>query len=162
MKKYLIALLFGMSLMSMQTASAATLTLEAPFLIGAGSVVTGGPAETVEGASSGAAIFAFPGVPSFSMWTLTVSEATDVQFDFTGISSVASLIDGLAFSTTSFIASLAAGTYIFSTTSAAGTPFTFTAAVSNVPVPAAVWLFGSAIAGLIGVTRRKSQPTLAV
>jgi hypothetical protein len=129
-------------------------------LIGAGSVVTAGPAETVEGASSGAALFAFPGIPSFSMWTLTVSDAADVAFDFTGISSVASFINGLAFNTTSFVASLAAGTYVFSTISAAGSPFTFTA--SNVPVPAAVWLFGSAIAGLLGVTRRKSQPTLAV
>lgn len=29
--------------------------------------------------------------------------------------------------------------------------------VSNVPVPAAVWLFGSALMGLVGVSRRKSS-----
>ncbi len=40
--------------------------------------------------------------------------------------------------------------------------FTFTATdVSQVPVPAAAWLFGSALLGLIGFTSRKQQPMLA-
>ena len=34
---------------------------------------------------------------------------------------------------------------------------TFTRTVSNVPVPAAVWLFGSGLLGLIGVARRKAR-----
>ncbi|MCK5830871.1 MAG: VPLPA-CTERM sorting domain-containing protein [Methylococcales bacterium] len=33
--------------------------------------------------------------------------------------------------------------------------------VSNVPVPAAVWLFGSALMGLVGVSRRKSSSVAA-
>jgi hypothetical protein len=39
----------------------------------------------------------------------------------------------------------------------AGTAYLLTAdsSVSNVPVPAAIWLFGSAFAGLIGVSKRK-------
>ena len=32
---------------------------------------------------------------------------------------------------------------------------TFTRTVSNVPVPAAVWLFSSGLIGLVGVARRK-------
>ena len=36
----------------------------------------------------------------------------------------------------------------------AAVDFTYDA-VSNVPVPAAVWLFGSALIGLMGVARRK-------
>ncbi|HAC33418.1 MAG TPA: hypothetical protein DCF45_02750, partial [Gammaproteobacteria bacterium] len=32
---------------------------------------------------------------------------------------------------------------------------TYTAPVSQVPLPAGVWLFGSALAGLVGVSRRR-------
>ena len=36
--------------------------------------------------------------------------------------------------------------------------FTYTAApISSVPVPAAIWLFGSGLLGLIGVARRKKS-----
>ena len=36
-----------------------------------------------------------------------------------------------------------------------GTTLTLTAQVATVPVPAAVWLFGSGLLGLIGISRRK-------
>lgn len=39
---------------------------------------------------------------------------------------------------------------------ATGTPI-----VSNVPVPAAAWLFGSALMGMVGVSRRKSASVAA-
>lgn len=36
------------------------------------------------------------------------------------------------------------------------TPSAFTATVSQVPVPAGVWLFGSGLVGLVGIARRKA------
>lgn len=38
---------------------------------------------------------------------------------------------------------------------------TLTSNVSAVPVPAAVWLFGSALMGLVGISRRKSDMSLS-
>ena len=168
MKKYFIALLFGMSLMSMQTASAATLTL-ANFL--GGSVVTAGPATTVSGTATGAPT-AFFGLP-FSAWSLNVSDPTPVNFNLSGTTPYTGIIAGmgslLSFNNTSFSAVLAAGNYLFAVLpSAANSPYSFSISagtaggvVGNVPVPAAVWLFGSALLGLMGVGRRKSQPALA-
>jgi hypothetical protein len=45
---------------------------------------------------------------------------------------------------------------------AAGGPFggfnaNFNANMSSVPVPAAVWLFGSGLLGLVGIARRKKK-----
>lgn len=37
--------------------------------------------------------------------------------------------------------------------------FTKTADLPPIPIPAAVWLFGSGLIGLVGVARRKKQPT---
>ncbi len=69
---------------------------------------------------------------------------------------------GLAYVTLNFTG-LSAGTYYimnggsdFNSTSGKTTGgYKLTASVSAVPVPAAVWLFGSAITGLVGVSRRK-------
>lgn len=36
------------------------------------------------------------------------------------------------------------------------TPSAFTATVSEVPVPAGIWLFGSGLVGLVGIARRKA------
>ena len=47
------------------------------------------------------------------------------------------------------------GNCIGGTNVAPYTQVDFTYEVSNVPVPAAVWLFGSALIGLMGVARRK-------
>lgn len=38
-----------------------------------------------------------------------------------------------------------------------GTPYAYKVNISAVPVPAAAWLFGSALLGLIGVNRRKAK-----
>lgn len=37
-----------------------------------------------------------------------------------------------------------------------GTPYGYKVNISSVPVPAAVWLFGSALLGLVGINRRKT------
>ena len=34
--------------------------------------------------------------------------------------------------------------------------------VSSVPIPAAIWLFGSALLGLVGISRRKSRSAMTV
>jgi len=47
------------------------------------------------------------------------------------------------------------GVLVFNAGGSGGPPVTFTAVVSEVPVPAAVWLFCSGIIGLIGIARRK-------
>jgi hypothetical protein len=39
--------------------------------------------------------------------------------------------------------------------------YTLAAAASAVPIPGALWLFGSGLLGLIGISRRKPTPTLA-
>lgn len=174
MKNYFIALLFGISLMSMQTASAATLNLTG--IIG-GTAVTAGPAESVSGSSEGLAVPLFNMNIPFSVWSLNVSEATSVHFELSGdVDSFQTTLDNgsgtpQSFLTTSFDAVYAAaGQYFLAILpSTAGVPYSFTAAnvssnggnVGNVPVPAAIWLFGSALMGLVGVARRKSQATLA-
>ena len=168
MKKYFIALLFGMSLMSMQTASAATLALSS-FLAGS-NVDTAGPGSTIGGSSAATPII--PGFPLVtSAWTLTVSDATDVTFSFSGVPSAATFLTDLSstfqsFSTTTFTTGvLAAGSYILAVLTAPNVPFSFTATVIPptvvTPIPAAIWLFGSALLGLIGVSGRKSKTALA-
>ena len=48
-----------------------------------------------------------------------------------------------------------AATWTFSANSASSYSMSITAAATVVPVPAAVWLFGSGLLGLVGVARRK-------
>lgn len=64
---------------------------------------------------------------------------------------------GLAgFGGSGFTGSLTAGTYTFWFQETAGlTEYQFDLQVSEVPLPAAAWLFGSALLGLMGVARRK-------
>jgi hypothetical protein len=171
MKNYLIALFFSMGLLSMQTASASTITLEN---LSAGAVTTGS-GETVTGTGNGEGLF---GILPFSVssWKLSVDSAIKLDFNLSG---------GLPFSTSLFdtpsftpppvfnfvgsfgTAMLSSGTYylsIFSGMGKAGVPYDLSiapSAVSAVPVPAAIWLFGSVLAGLIGSSRSKSQPKLA-
>lgn len=159
MKKYFIALLFAVSSLSMQTASAATLTLGN--YIG-GSVVTA-TGSTVSGTATGAPT-AFFGMP-FSSWSLNVSDTGLVNFNLSGTTSFISMIGGngsiLDFNTTSFSTVLAAGNYLFAVLpSSANQPYNLSIN-SVVPVPAAVWLFGSAFLGMLGLVRRKSQPGFA-
>lgn len=162
MKKFYIALLFAFSSLSMQAASAATLTLGN--FIG-GSVVSAS-GSSVSGTATGAPT-PFFGLP-ISSWSLTVSDTATVDFALTGTTSFVSFVAGngsvLPFNTSSFSTLLTAGTYLFSIlSSAVNQPYTLTisTASSAVPVPAAVWLFGSAFLGMIGLVRRKSQSGLA-
>ena len=156
MKKYFIALLFGMSLMSMQTASAATLSLAQVF--GTGSVTTASGSE-VEGTGTGG-----------TLWEVTLSGlglggTADLDLD--------SHVSGpITFFSSGFIGTNGIGVsdgiyqlaiFLLPSTST----FTFTVELDNVqpgiatPIPAAIWLFGSALLGLIGVSGRKSKSALA-
>lgn len=176
MKKYFIALLLSMSLMAMQTASAATLTLAN---LSAGSV-TASTGTAVAGQASGAAasFLGFPLPFSVSSWTLDVSSATNVSFNLSGVlpfstglfnNSTFTAPSALSFTGSTASALLSAGTYylaVFSGFGNVGVPYDLNitstdVSVGNVPVPAAVWLFGSALMGLIGAGRRKAQPALA-
>lgn len=57
-----------------------------------------------------------------------------------------------------FTGALTAGAYTFWIQETAGTvDYTFDLQVSQVPLPAAVWLFGTALLGLIGIGRRKAR-----
>jgi hypothetical protein len=67
----------------------------------------------------------------------------------------------------SSVITLAAGTYtlrfvVQGGVGANGLVIGTAAAVSGVPVPAAVWLFGSALMGLVGASRRKASQQAAV
>ncbi len=47
-------------------------------------------------------------------------------------------------------------TWSFSSSSASSYSMTVASAVSTVPVPAAIWLFGAGLLGLVGIARRKA------
>jgi hypothetical protein len=155
MKKYLIALLFGMSLMAMQTASAASLALSQTF--GTGSVTTPS-GTTVSGNGSGS-----------TLWDVTLTGlGAGGTADITLLNQV--VTGPVSFFASGFLGTngigVGDGTYqLLILLAPTSSSFTFDVALSNVaqgvvPVPAAVWLFGSALMGLVGVARRKSQPAL--
>jgi hypothetical protein len=159
MKKSFIALLFGMSLLSMQSASAATLTLTNVFggnpASASGSTVTGHSSDlfkpnasiwTLEVSGLGAS-----GLADLTMSTVTNAVGLNYFFDIPSLSRVSAGIYNLAFYLTP-----AALTHYDFTLTAKDVPV-----VGNVPVPAAVWLFGSALAGLMSAGRRKPQPSFA-
>jgi len=161
MKKFVFALFLSIGLIATQAASAATLTLANGF---GGLLTTQGPAGAVAGSSSGSPTTVFGTVLPFSSWALSVSEAATVKFDFSD-NAVTSIIDTTT-RTGDFTLTLAAGVYNFILNpSSANSGFRFEISASDVvgevPVPAAAWLFGSALLGLAGVIRRKSQPALA-
>jgi hypothetical protein len=171
MKNFFIALIMAMSFMAMQTASASTMTLTN---LSAGSVTTD-TGDMVAGTGNGEALLGL--LPfSISSWKLDVDSAVKLDFNLSGgMPFSTSLFDSPSFAPPpvfSFAGSfgtamLDAGTYylsVFSGTGNVGAPYEFSiapSAISEVPVPAAVWLFGSVLAGLIGVTRSKSYPKLA-
>ena len=55
-----------------------------------------------------------------------------------------------------FTKALAPGDY-FLTWHDSGDPIAYSVTIETVPVPAAVWLFGSGLIGLVGLARRKQQ-----
>jgi hypothetical protein len=159
MKKFYIALLFAVSCLSMQTASAATLTLTNDAFGTAspssGSSVTGHSADLFK--------------PNSSIWTLEVSGLGASGLAELTMSFISSASGYTFFSDIPSLTSVSAGIYhlAFFLKPAALTHYDFTINATdvpvsgNVPVPAAVWLFGSALLGLIGMGRRKSQPGFA-
>ncbi len=173
MKKYLIVLLIGISWLSVQTVSAATLSLTKTYL-GDSHVLGSGSGASVEGKSSGAPLVNMGGLPGTAAWSLSVSGGSAVvDFVFTGIQALTAVIStessfsGYA-STTFSTDVLTEGNYILFVTSPANLAYTFTASIQNalpdtvVPLPASLWLFGSAIMGMMGGTlRRKSSTTIA-
>ncbi|MEQ1545089.1 hypothetical protein [Methyloglobulus sp.] len=151
MKKYFIALLFGMSLMSMQTASAATLALSLNFGDG---VITSNTGSTFSGTTTKGAVWDIGlsglGASGLGDLVLTITPLGQSLKTYFDVMPPLGLIAG-SYSLTI----IGASTFTLTAKDAVGT------GGNNVPVPAAVWLFGSALMGLLGVTRRKSRPALA-
>lgn len=89
--------------------------------------------------------FSFTKLYSFSMSTLTaVSRTTNtVSLEGTGIASITGFDDTAA----NFSLTLNQN----------GQALSFSSSASAVPVPAAVWLFGTGLVGLIGIARRKNS-----
>jgi len=141
MKKYFIALLFGISLMSMQTASAATLMITdlAPelsaTLTGSGSIFNG----TTSTGGQWEILVSDLGIGEIAELLFTSIGNGEAPF-FGFLPSSSGLVNGdTAFLTVIGLLSFRLDAEITS--------------ISEVPVPAAVWLFGSALAGLMGVSR---------
>jgi hypothetical protein len=147
MKKYLIALLLGIGLMAMQTASAATLTLSGanPSV----SVFQGTHDVSVLGSVPAGTSLWLSTNDNFSNQNVTVGS----PFSFTGAGDV--LLGAVGGALVNFSLTFTGGGAIalFLTDEDGNAP-----PVNGVPVPAAVWLFGSALMGLVGVARRKNQP----
>ncbi len=176
MKKYILALLVGVSLLSMQAASAATLSLTNVL---AGSVTTAS-GTSVSGTATGEAltVFGFPLPFSVSNWSFTLDADSEVSFGLTGgLPFSAGVFDNSGFTPPEVYqfdgatgsAVLTAGTYwfgVFSGFGNVGTPYDLTISVvdnstNEVPLPASLWLFGSALMGLFGAARRKSKAGFA-
>jgi hypothetical protein len=138
MKIYIRTLLLAFGLLAMQSASAATLSLESD----SPGIIINGTSGSVTGAGAVDVIIAAdPG------------ELVDLLISFTNVGSgITSVFNGGVDPV-----GLAAGTYELIMIGKAD----FNIELANVPVPAAVWLFGSALMGLLGISRRKSATTLA-
>ena len=165
----LVTLFLGISFMPMHAASAATLTLGNTF----GGAVQTGSGSTVSGEASGFVLF------GISLWTLQVDSDTEVQFNLGNAAgadfsiAASGLFDNggfapppvFGFSGSTGSTLLSAGLYylqIFPGFANIGQSYNLTISeimspVNQVPVPAAVWLFGSAIFGLLGGLRRKNK-----
>ncbi|GAB6141885.1 hypothetical protein JCM14076_26140 [Methylosoma difficile] len=177
MKNILMAFSFALLMCSFQ-AGAATLSLSA---ITAGATVSAANANDIVG---GGAITSAN--TSFTYkWSLVLSSTVDVLLtttntpftnlltspvytfalkDSTGTTTINSLTGAIGGQFT--VASLAAGTYEIwisgKTKLSGGVNSSFSVFnTSPVPVPAAVWLFGSAFMGLVGVSRRKGKTSMA-
>jgi hypothetical protein len=157
MKNYFFALVLTLGLMLTQSASAAMLSLD-NITPGSESIPTiSGKTFSVE--SNGP-----------SMYNLTISDlgpsglanlTLDLCMHLTG-----PIGFNVAFSAPSF-KNLVEGTYLLAFAPSqpkSDISFEFTlgtTGISQVPVPAAAWLFGSALMGLMGFTTRKQKPMLA-
>jgi hypothetical protein len=155
-KKYLIAILFGISFLSIQTVSASTLIALNPNGL-----------QTIDLVSNEVHATFNPGEPSQPLFfDLQLDAASDVSFDIG--SANLSFYDSFGalsatFLTGSFSSMLSGGDNFFAIFSqGSSAPIVFNInEVQVVPVPAALWLFGSALLGLMGVSSRKSQALAA-
>jgi hypothetical protein len=149
MKNYLIALFFAFGLASMQSASASELIF--------GPDPDGPSINLVNDQISGN--FA----KGFGEWDLNLDMASDVSFSI-GCAFIGFKSNPSEYYTGTFSKILSAGSNAFFSFSKGPASFSIDASApaSAVPVPGAIWLFGSALAGLIGVTSRKSSSSIAV
>ena len=142
MKKYITALLLAFGLLAMQSASAATIHLDDT----TATVVSGNDTTSVNFTSIGI-------TPTFTISGVT--NPVDLLFSLTDTETPFAFFQALNDGPVNI------SNMIFSN------DVNFTASIQEpsqspvVPIPAAVWLFGSALLGLFGVNRRKSAPALA-
>jgi hypothetical protein len=169
MKKILMVILFGMVAFFAQGSIAATLDLSAISSTNSNTLVVGADnAGSVSGVSFlnlGGFIdtWGITSTPSSAISAVTV-ENREENINITGVTLKDSLNAIVAFASESptgtwnlFATLLAGANYIVEISgSALTTGQTYTLTVNAVPVPAAIWLFGSALMGLIGFSRRKS------
>ena len=151
MKKLFVAILFGICSMSIQTASAATLTLTQKFGDG---IITTGSGPSVGGATTIGAVW------SIGLSGLGSSGLADLALSLTSVGQSVT-----AFFNVDPITGLTAGEYFL--TIIGNTKFTINATDvivpphGEIPIPSAVWLFGSALLGLLGACRVKASTRLA-
>lgn len=155
MKKLFIALLFTLCTTAMQNAAAASLSLS--LIDGTGSVITSSGSE-VSGSGSSATLW------KVDLSGLASNEIADLVLDTT--------IHGpISFFASGFLGTNGIGVgngsynlviWLLPTTSSYNFDIDLeNIRVSEVPVPAALWLFGSALLGVMGASRRKSRAGLA-
>lgn len=156
MKKLFIALLFTVCATAMQNASAASLSLS---LVGGSGSVTTAAGNQVSGSGTSGTFW------NVELSGLASNEIADLALSTTITGPISTFASGLL--GTNGIG-LGNGTYTLAIFLAPSTSsYNFNVDLQNirvvdaVPVPAALWLFGSALLGLMGVSRRKSPAGLA-
>jgi hypothetical protein len=167
MKNVLFSLLFLLlSNTLVANVSAATLTLSNQF---GGNVTTAGPDIMVKGKGTGAfKTIPFVGIkiPLPSLWRLNVSDDAAVDFVFSGtnlnfVSVLTNLKTSFKFNfSDSFSTILTAGNYRLAILpNRPNVPYDVTISTPKdtvVPIPAAIWLFTSALMGLAVMRHRKA------
>ena len=105
----------------------------------------GGSTESLTAALTGTNFFTIEGW-DFELTTLSIVDQSSTLLSLSG----SGILSGTGFDATN-------ATWVFSATSLNNYNMGVTAAgIAAVPVPAAIWLFGSGLIGLIGVARRKA------
>ncbi len=160
MKKYLMVAFFAIACMSIQKVFAATLSL---------SNVTN-TTSTNLGVTQASGVTVSAALQGVSVWAVELSGLgssglADLDFSIT-VKGVPKLF--LPYFNVPDITSLTAGTYFLTVIALPGAiTYDFTISATEisgsgvVPVPAALWLFGSALAAVFGVSHRKRRIALA-
>jgi hypothetical protein len=156
MKKLLVVLGLAMAAFSFQ-ASAATLSLVSTAHFTTNMAFTNG--------STIGSIATTPAGNVSDVWNLFVGagEIAKITFEPKNLAQFGIKffnIDNFTVLPNSLMTGLAAGSHFFSVTGISngllGGSYQVGASVAQTPIPAAVWLFGSALMGLTGISRRKS------